>query len=320
MNPSASFEQIWSSGLAASLAAQGAPRRLRQAAEHASLGADAKRLRPKLVLGFGEHLGAPPARLAPIAVAAELIHTASLIHDDIVDQADTRRGTMATHRAFGRTPSVLAGDWLLAQALFAIAPCDEHVRLRAAEVLSDLSRAAIGELEYVGQLNVAEATWEDIARGKTGALLGWCLESAAVAAGRPALAPPLRAFGEHLGVLFQRADDLRDVVGVATGKPRFADLRNKNLSLVTLLAARTPALAAAIRSLWQMDAPTPSDLAFVGEQLAAAPSTLACMARLRHELAELPARYAQITTASPQGDAMIAAMQTLILANLPEAA
>ncbi len=197
-----------------------------------SLLSSGKRLRPILVLAAAEACGAEPASALPTACAAELIHTYSLVHDDLpaMDDDDERRGRPANHKLFGEAIAILAGDALLTRA-FELAALNARIKgVRAEDVIEAVSvlAAAAGSRGMVGgQADDVLAADDEglgepgavtpeallsIHRRKTGALIAGCLESGAVLARassrrRAALA----AYGRELGLTFQITDDLLDL-------------------------------------------------------------------------------------------------------------
>lgn len=193
--------------------------RLREAMRW-SLFAGGKRFRPALVIGAGRIFGAADEALLPTAAAVEMIHTYSLIHDDLpsMDNDDLRRGRETCHKKFGEATAILAGDALQALAFQTIA---DHKELDAAvrmELLCELGRAAASmvagqqlDLESEGRDISAEAL-ATIHSNKTGALIRYSAWAGAVAAGagKDDL-DRVAAYGEKLGLLFQIVDDLLDV-------------------------------------------------------------------------------------------------------------
>jgi geranylgeranyl diphosphate synthase type II len=200
-----------------------APVRLHAAMRHLVL-PGGKRLRPMLAMAAAEAVGAPPERALPVAAAVELIHSYSLIHDDLpcMDDDDERRGQPTVHVAFGEATALLAGDALLAAALATVAAaCPEQAiapeqRLAAS---AELARAA-GSLALVGgqaddlgfDASGGDAAFvESIHRRKTAALIAASIVGGAILGGADAAAQGrLRRFGEAVGVAFQIADDLLD--------------------------------------------------------------------------------------------------------------
>jgi geranylgeranyl diphosphate synthase, type II len=203
--------------------------RLRQAIRY-SLLAGGKRVRPILTLGAGEVCGAPPRLVMPFACALEMVHTYSLVHDDLpaMDDDDLRRGRPTSHRVYGEGLAILVGDALLTEAFGLIAGARGVPPPRVVRALGELAQAA-GETGMVGgqALDLAAsggrrvpfARVRDIHRRKTGALLRAAVRVGAVVAGaKPPLLRRLTAYGEHLGLAFQIADDIEDAAGAGDGR------------------------------------------------------------------------------------------------------
>jgi geranylgeranyl pyrophosphate synthase len=239
-----------------------APAALIAGARHLCL-AGGKRVRPQLVEAFGEAVGAPSAPLLDVAVAAELMHAASLLHDDIVDAGSQRRGRPTVNALWGNTVAVLSGDLVLSAALVALRPRGlpsptDAARRRlvcdAVDVVLSMTRAAMQEVAARARIDVSLDAWRDIAENKTGALFGFCGYAAAVLAEDDAAAARYQQCGRHLGVAFQLADDLGDLLpsrAASTGKDLYADIRNGNPSYPLLLAAnRSPSIRSALETAW----------------------------------------------------------------------
>ena len=220
----------------ASLRFAGAPgtARLEEAMRY-SLLAGGKRIRPVLALATAEALGRPPAEVLPLAAAIEMIHTYSLIHDDLpaMDDDDLRRGKPTCHVAFGEDVAILAGDGLFAEAL-RLALSDQQGD--PANVLSAVSEivGAAGVRGMVGgqYLDVAAEAGTELRHLhelKTGALIAASVGSILALEGVNGPATmPFRRFAAELGVVFQIVDDILDVTGdeAEIGKPRGSDERH----------------------------------------------------------------------------------------------
>lgn len=260
----------------------GAGGKLLEAARHLVF-AGGRRMRVRLVAACGEHAGTRTEDLVAVAAATELIHVASLLHDDIVDEARERRGKPSANARFGNQAAVLAGDWVLAKAMGLL---EQHPALivSAVKTVAEMSEAAIAEIEGRGTLDGDLQRWRRVAEGKTGALFAWCASSAAIAGGRPELAAGLERFGRHLGVAFQLADDVSDLVG-ANGKDRFSDLRSATPSYPILLAARSnAALRRRIEASWALALPDEAEVASLGASMLSSGAREATLAELNREL------------------------------------
>ena len=209
-----------------------------------SLLAGGKRVRPVLALATARALGADPAGFLPAACAIELIHTYSLIHDDLpaMDDDDLRRGLPTAHVKYGEDVAILAGDGLFAEAvqLFTTQPGEPALVLAALRHLA----AAIGVDGMVGGQYVDVTGKEDDAEGlralhalKTGRLIAASIRVVLVLKGLPEPETmPYRRFASELGVLFQIVDDILDVTesDEQLGKPQGSDERHGKLTYVSL--------------------------------------------------------------------------------------
>jgi len=201
-----------------------------------------KRLRPMLTVAMAELAGYRSDGHLKLAAAVEFMHTATLLHDDVVDESDMRRGKLAARMVWGNEASVLVGDFLLGQAFKMMV---EVGSLRALEILSSAA-AVIAEGEVM-QLSVAKntATTEDeylaVIRAKTAELFGAACEVGPVIGNRPkAEQTACRSFGMNLGVAFQLVDDALDYGGTAQklGKNVGDDFREGKITLPMVLAFR----------------------------------------------------------------------------------
>jgi geranylgeranyl diphosphate synthase type II len=209
-----------------------------------SLLAGGKRIRPVLALATARALGAEPQRYLPAAAAIELIHTYSLIHDDLpaMDDDELRRGRPTAHVRFGEDVAILSGDGLFAEAvrLFCVQPGEPG---RVLDALRELS-AATGIDGMVGGQYV-DVTQEELGAGelralhvlKTGRLIAASVGVVLVLEGKPeGETIPYRRFADEVGVLFQIVDDILDVTGSEEelGKPHGSDEKHGKLTYVSL--------------------------------------------------------------------------------------
>jgi len=221
--------------------------RLREAMRY-SLLAGGKRLRPILVLAAGEVVRAPFRAVLPFACALEMIHTYSLVHDDLpaMDDDAVRRGRPTSHTVYGEGLAILVGDGLLTEAFRVMAEARGVAPARARAAILAVARAA-GELGMVGgqALDLAAqggaatlARVRAIHRRKTGALITASVRTGAIVGGaRPALLRRLTAYGEHLGLAFQIVDDILD----STDVPVFDGRTDRVLAKATYPAVLGPA-------------------------------------------------------------------------------
>lgn len=241
-------------GLDALLSEDGPPR-LTEATRHLTLNRGAKRARPRLVHRFGRALDVVSPALVDVAISAELIHTGSLLHDDVIDHGETRRGEPTANVIFGNNVAVLGGDLLLSLALRQVTPHAPGIAHDASITLALMTKGAMWEIEGRKNPRLGVRAWRHIAVGKTGALFRFCGRATGHLLGDDKAAAGLGDCGERLGVAFQIADDLADLEG-GTGKDPCADLREGNPSLVTLLAAESnPAFADALTDAYAQQLP-----------------------------------------------------------------
>ena len=222
-----------------------------------------KMFRPTLLLLANAASGARDARAVRLGAVIELIHLATLVHDDAVDHSALRRGMPTVNALFSHQISVIMGDYLYSRAII------ELVRMEDLEPLRVLSRVTnemtVGEMRQLAQydaLAFGEEDYEVTIRSKTATLLAAACESGALRAGARER-EALRAYGDALGMAFQIADDLLDYTGAetVTGKPSGNDLREHKvtLPLIAALPRVSPAEREQVRRLFETHEP-PDDL------------------------------------------------------------
>lgn len=198
-----------------------------------------KRIRPTLLLLSARLFGYPDLRTFQLAAIVEAIHTATLVHDDVIDDAATRRGRPSTNMLWGNARSVLAGDWLFMQA-FRIALSFRHFTVL--DVLIELTQRMVegelAQLETLGRIIPREQYFELVAC-KTAALFSGCSRLGAMTSG--ASGPEqnaLASYGQNLGMAFQIVDDVLDLTASerVLGKPTARDLREGKATLPILHA------------------------------------------------------------------------------------
>ncbi len=199
------------------------------------LAAGGKRVRPLVAILSAACFGTPPAAVRDVALVAELVHLATLLHDDVIDDGRERRGRPTSRCIWGNAVSVLAGDLLLTHALQVAS--QRAPRSVLAELLATLRRLVDGEvlqLRLRTQIEANEDVYFQIARDKTASLFEWAGRSGAVCAdATPEAASALGAFGSHVGLAFQLVDDVLDYVGdpQVVGKSLLGDLHEGKFTL-----------------------------------------------------------------------------------------
>lgn len=212
---------------------------------HATSG---KAIRPALVLLAAEAVGGTPDSAIPAAVAVELVHNFSLLHDDVMDGDTTRRHRPTAWTVFGTNTAILAGDALLTLAMDVLAATDHHatrdgLRMLSAVVLELVNGQQI-DLDFEQRRDVALEECVRMAEGKTSALLGGACAIGAAFGGGGDRVEALREFGRSFGTAYQHVDDLLGIWGRPdiTGKPVHSDLRSrkKTLPVVAALSSNSP--------------------------------------------------------------------------------
>jgi octaprenyl-diphosphate synthase len=205
--------------------------------------AGGKRIRPTVVLlvyhAAANGLTARRNDAIEAAVALELIHSATLLHDDIIDGGETRRGRPSALTAFGMADTLVAGDFLFSRAFALCARFEAEVIRWAAEACVSLTEGEVMQSRFRHNPDVTVADYLEIIERKTASLFGAGARTAAHLAGAPpAVVAAMTSCGRHVGLAFQVSDDLLDVEGqpATTGKPRGIDLRDGNPSLPIVLA------------------------------------------------------------------------------------
>ncbi|GAA2598634.1 family 2 encapsulin nanocompartment cargo protein polyprenyl transferase [Actinomadura fulvescens] len=226
-----------------------------------------KTIRPALALLAAEAVGGAAATAMPAALAVELAHNFSLLHDDVMDGDHTRRHRATAWRVFGTNAAILGGDAMLAFA-FELLAADAHPACMRA--VARLSRAVVQvvegqslDMEFERRTDVGLPECIDMAERKTAALLGAsCALGATYGEGTSDQIERLRRFGERLGLAFQLVDDLLGIWGdpATTGKPVHSDLfnRKKSLPVVAALTSGTPA-GTELASLYHRSRPLTHD-------------------------------------------------------------
>ena len=206
--------------------------------------AGGKRLRPLLTLGHGAdvRLSGPDgaARHVDLAACVEFIHTATLLHDDVVDESRLRRGLASANAVFGNKASVLVGDFLFARA-FQLMVDDGSLKVLAilSKAAATIAEGEVLQLVTQNDLSTSEARYLEVVQGKTAALFAAACQIGAVVANRPEREEAaLSAYGMKLGIAFQLVDDALDYVAdqATLGKTIGDDFREGKITLPVLVA------------------------------------------------------------------------------------
>ncbi len=194
-----------------------------------------KKIRPTLVLLTAKACGEINDSTYRGASLVEILHTATLIHDDVVDDADTRRGFASINAVWKNKIAVLMGDYMLAKGLLLSLDNDDFKFLKiTSDAVRRMSEAEILQIAKSRDLDLDEETYLKIISDKTASLLSTCTQiGAASVSGDKELIQRMKVFGENLGMVFQIRDDLLDYIGrkSITGKPTGLDMKEKKLTL-----------------------------------------------------------------------------------------
>ena len=226
-----------------------------------------KMFRPTLALLASETAGTSSPRVVTLAAVVELMHLASLVHDDSVDHSALRRGLPTVNSLFSHQVSVIMGDFLYSRALEALVAMGDLDLLRVlTSVSTQLTIGEMRQLAAMDALSFTESDYESLIGAKTASLLSAACETGAMC-GAPQHRDVLRRYGERLGMAFQVADDILDYTETAsvTGKPSGLDLREHKVTLPLIVAL--PRLSAAgrtrVESLFAAEAPDDDQIADV---------------------------------------------------------
>jgi heptaprenyl diphosphate synthase len=228
-----------------------------------------KRLRPALVLLSSEAIGGDAAAVTRLAVAMELLHVATLYHDDVIDGAVTRRGVPSTNALWGDRVSAMAGTYLIARAMDILAAHGDEVLSLVNLAVNQVWQGEMRELEGVYALDRTEAAYMESISNKTAAFyqLPCCL-GALRGGGDARQVAALRAFGQFTGVAFQLVDDLLDLVSSdeAIGKPAGSDMK---AGVYTLPVIRTLETSGRLQTLLAGDSSSDVECAEALEEVRA---------------------------------------------------
>ena len=262
------------------------PEILMEAARNLILAGAAKRARPRLTFLFGRAIDAPVDGLVDVAVAGELIHAGSLLHDDVVDGAETRRGRPTANALWGATAAVLSGDLVLTLAFVQLRQRPRIITSEAVETIATMTRGVMAEVLARGRVELPLEQWRAILSGKTGSLFAWCARGAALLVDDDEAAERFGECAERLGIAFQLADDLLDLQHLGTGKDSFADILNREPTFPILVAAgRSDKVRREVARLWNAPRVTAEDAESLGRAVLATGAGAATVDALHEEIA-----------------------------------
>lgn len=234
------------------------------------LAAGGKRLRPFLTLQTGRALGAAENDLYTLGAAVEMLHAATLLHDDILDNAELRRGKPAAHTLFGQSQAILAGDALLAKSMLVVSRLGDT---RLTDCISEaVMRTAEGQILESGQVRnsaISHEQYLEMITGKTAWMLRASCELGALrSSAGPDLVKAAADYGMELGIAFQMVDDALDFSpSTQTGKPRGGDIREGKITppLSLYLRDQSRETAAELVSAIAEDSLGPEDVEALSE-------------------------------------------------------
>ena len=192
-----------------------------------------KQMRPLFVFLSAKMLGEINNDTYNSASLVELLHTATLVHDDVVDDANERRGFFSINALWKNKIAVLVGDYMLSRVLLLSI---EHKKYRSLEIVAravrEMSEGELLQIEKARRLDIDESTYFEVIRQKTASLIATCCEAGAVSVGREDEAERMRKFGELVGLAFQIKDDIFDYGSPGKiGKPTGIDIREQKMTL-----------------------------------------------------------------------------------------
>jgi octaprenyl-diphosphate synthase len=200
--------------------------------------AGGKRVRP-LLTALGARAVGVGGDLSRLMCVGEVIHLGSLLHDDVVDDASSRRGRDAAQHVYGNALVILTGDYCLAQGVLIASEHGGHACVSSlAEAVKDMAEGEVLQLQRAGDLSTTMEEYLEVIDRKSAALIAWCASAGALILDDEELVGRMQRFGRAVGVAFQVTDDILDYGGVeaVTGKALGADLKDRKLTLPLLIA------------------------------------------------------------------------------------
>ncbi len=198
-----------------------------------------KQMRPMFVFLVAKMLGDVEERTYRAASLIELIHTATLVHDDVVDDSNMRRGFFSINALWKNKIAILVGDYLLSKSLLMAIDHDDYTLLKViSRSIKEMSEGELLQIEKTRKLNITEDIYYEIIRMKTATLIASCCESGAISVNMPEeITKEMHKFGEHIGMAFQIKDDLFDYQQTnMIGKPVGIDIQERKMTLPLIYA------------------------------------------------------------------------------------
>lgn len=279
-----------------------------------------KLLRPVLTLMSSQMFGGDVQHTLPLAAGIQLVHDFSLIHDDIQDDSDLRRGRTTVWKLWGMAQGINAGDGMFVLAHMAIQRLQDvglpaervlHIMRRFDRIILSICEGQYLDMSFEGNPDIAESAYLAMIERKTAVLVAACCELGAIAAGAPAQdAQHMYDFGIHLGLSFQMQDDILGIWGDAkeTGKPDAADLLRRKLSLPVIYTLAREANDGPLHALYRQPVGQDDGIAqaIVSMNTHGAHTAVAAMAQHHYELA--CAALAAVVAPNPDKQAEIHAL------------
>lgn len=200
-----------------------------------------KQMRPMFIFLTAKMLGEMNDRAYDAASLVELLHTATLVHDDVVDDANERRGFFSVNALWKNKIAVLVGDYMLSKVLL-LSIEKNNVRLLeiVARAVREMSEGELLQIEKARRLDITEEIYFEVIRQKTASLIATCCEGGAISVDREDMAPTMRKFGELVGLAFQIKDDIFDYGTPGNiGKPTGLDIRERKMTLPLIYTLNT---------------------------------------------------------------------------------
>lgn len=200
-----------------------------------------KQMRPLFIFLTAKMLGEVNSRTYDAAILVELLHTATLVHDDVVDDANERRGFFSVNALWKNKIAVLVGDYMLSKVLLlSIEKNNADLLEIVARAVREMSEGELLQIEKARKLDITEEVYYEVIRQKTASLISTCCEAAALSVDRKDMAEKMQLFGEKVGIAFQLKDDIFDYGEPGNiGKPTGLDIRERKMTLPLIYTLNT---------------------------------------------------------------------------------